>query len=131
MQLKLDNTNALASVEQIRQAIEVLKAQAAQMNEEQFRERLAEVHIASEDDEAPFLDELNADPDVEVAYARPIGDVLSEIEDGAKALFLASRGDPAKMAAAYAKAEAAETLRAALQTRLTDERFADQRESRQ
>jgi chromosome segregation protein len=37
-----------------------LKAQAAQMNEDQFRERLAEVHIASEADEAPFLDELNA-----------------------------------------------------------------------
>jgi chromosome segregation protein len=37
-----------------------LKAQAAQMNEEQFRERLAEVHVVSEDDEAPFLDELNA-----------------------------------------------------------------------
>jgi chromosome segregation protein len=37
-----------------------LKAQAAQMNEEQFRERLAEVHVLSEDDEAPFLDELNA-----------------------------------------------------------------------
>ena len=37
-----------------------LKAQAAQMNEEQFRERLAEVHVLSEVDEAPFLDELNA-----------------------------------------------------------------------
>ena len=37
-----------------------LKAQAAQMNEEQFRERLAEVRVVSEDDEAPFLDELNA-----------------------------------------------------------------------
>jgi chromosome segregation protein len=37
-----------------------LKAQAAQMNEEQFRERLAEVHVLGEDDEAPFLDELNA-----------------------------------------------------------------------
>jgi chromosome segregation protein len=37
-----------------------LKAQAAQMNEEQFRERLAEVHVLSEADEAPFLDELNA-----------------------------------------------------------------------
>jgi chromosome segregation protein len=37
-----------------------LKAQAAQMNEEQFRERLAEVHVVSEADEAPFLDELNA-----------------------------------------------------------------------
>jgi chromosome segregation protein len=37
-----------------------LKAQAAQMNEDQFRERLAEVHIIAEADEAPFLDELNA-----------------------------------------------------------------------
>ena len=37
-----------------------LKAQAAQMNEEQFRERLAEVRVLSEADEAPFLDELNA-----------------------------------------------------------------------
>jgi chromosome segregation protein len=37
-----------------------LKAQAAQINEEQFRERLAEVHVVSEADEAPFLDELNA-----------------------------------------------------------------------
>ena len=37
-----------------------LKAQAAQMNEEQFRERLAEVHVLTEADEAPFLDELNA-----------------------------------------------------------------------
>jgi chromosome segregation protein len=37
-----------------------LKAQAAQMNEEQFRERLAEVHVLSAEDEAPFLDELNA-----------------------------------------------------------------------
>ena len=37
-----------------------LKAQAAQINEEQFRERLAEVHVASEADEAPFLGELNA-----------------------------------------------------------------------
>jgi chromosome segregation protein len=37
-----------------------LKAQAAQMNEEQFRERLAEVHILSEEDEAPFADELSA-----------------------------------------------------------------------
>jgi chromosome segregation protein len=37
-----------------------LKAQAAQISEEQFRERLAEVHVASEADEAPFADELNA-----------------------------------------------------------------------
>ncbi|MBI5790208.1 MAG: chromosome segregation protein SMC [Rhodocyclales bacterium] len=37
-----------------------LKAQAAQLNEEQFRERLAEVRVVSEEDEAPFLDELSA-----------------------------------------------------------------------
>ncbi|MDP2826867.1 MAG: chromosome segregation protein SMC [Sulfuritalea sp.] len=37
-----------------------LKAQAAQINEEQFRERLAEVHVVSEEDEAPFADELAA-----------------------------------------------------------------------
>ena len=35
-----------------------LKAQAAQLNQEQYRERLAEVHVVSEADEAPFLDEL-------------------------------------------------------------------------
>jgi chromosome segregation protein len=37
-----------------------LKAQAAQINEEQFRERLAEVRVVSEEDEAPFADELAA-----------------------------------------------------------------------
>ncbi|KAF0163593.1 MAG: chromosome segregation protein [Rhodocyclaceae bacterium] len=37
-----------------------LKAQAAQINEEQFRERLAEVHVVSEEDEAPFAEELAA-----------------------------------------------------------------------
>jgi chromosome segregation protein len=37
-----------------------LKAQAVQINEEQFRERLAEVHVVNEADEAPFVDELNA-----------------------------------------------------------------------
>jgi chromosome segregation protein len=37
-----------------------LKAQAAQLNEEQFRERLAEVHVLSEEDEAPFAEELAA-----------------------------------------------------------------------
>jgi chromosome segregation protein len=37
-----------------------LKAQAAQMNEEQFRERLAEVHVVTEEDEAPFAAELAA-----------------------------------------------------------------------
>jgi chromosome segregation protein len=35
-----------------------LKAQASQLNEEQFRERLLEVHIVSEADEAPFVDDL-------------------------------------------------------------------------
>ncbi|MBN8473849.1 chromosome segregation protein SMC [Sulfuritalea sp.] len=37
-----------------------LKAQAAQLNEEQYRERLAEVRVVSEADEAPFLGELSA-----------------------------------------------------------------------
>ncbi|MDK9704370.1 MAG: chromosome segregation protein SMC [Sulfuritalea sp.] len=37
-----------------------LKAQAAQINEEQYRERLAEVHIVSEEDEAPYAEELAA-----------------------------------------------------------------------
>ncbi len=37
-----------------------LKAQAAQLNEEQLRERLAEVHVITEADEAPFADELAA-----------------------------------------------------------------------
>jgi chromosome segregation protein len=37
-----------------------LKAQAAQLSEEQFRERLAEVRIVSEEDEAPFQAELAA-----------------------------------------------------------------------
>jgi chromosome segregation protein len=37
-----------------------LKAQAAQLNEEQFRERLAEVKILSEEDEAPFAADLSA-----------------------------------------------------------------------
>ena len=35
-----------------------LKAQAAQINEEQFRERLAEVHVVTEEDEGPFAEEL-------------------------------------------------------------------------
>ena len=35
-----------------------LKAQAAQISEEQFRERLAEVHVLTEEDEAPFVGEL-------------------------------------------------------------------------
>ncbi|MCX7166802.1 MAG: chromosome segregation protein SMC [Rhodocyclales bacterium] len=37
-----------------------LKAQAVQINEEQFRERLAEAHVVTEADEAPFADELAA-----------------------------------------------------------------------
>jgi chromosome segregation protein len=35
-----------------------LKAQAAQLNEEQFRERLAEVHVLTEADELPFAEDL-------------------------------------------------------------------------
>ncbi|MCF8179477.1 MAG: chromosome segregation protein SMC, partial [Sulfuritalea sp.] len=37
-----------------------LKAQAAQINEEQYRERLAEVHIITDADEEPFAEELAA-----------------------------------------------------------------------
>ena len=37
-----------------------LKAQAAQLNEEQYRERLAEVHVVGEEDEAPFQADLAA-----------------------------------------------------------------------
>ncbi len=37
-----------------------LKAQAVQISEEQFRERLAEVHVVTEADEAPFADDLAA-----------------------------------------------------------------------
>ncbi|TRZ97250.1 MAG: chromosome segregation protein SMC [Rhodocyclaceae bacterium] len=37
-----------------------LKAQAVQINEAQFRERLSELHIVAEADEAPFADELAA-----------------------------------------------------------------------
>ncbi len=37
-----------------------LKAQAVQINEEQYRERLAELHVVTEADEAPFADELSA-----------------------------------------------------------------------
>ena len=37
-----------------------LKAQAVQISEEQFRERLAEVHVLTEADEAPFADDLAA-----------------------------------------------------------------------
>ena len=37
-----------------------LKSQAVQINEAQFRERLSELHIVTEADEAPFADELAA-----------------------------------------------------------------------
>ncbi len=57
-------------------------------------------------------------------------EVLSEIEEEAKAAFLVSRGDPDSLTAAYRKVEAVHTLRAALQTRLTDARVADQREQK-
>jgi chromosome segregation protein len=47
-------------VEPLREKITELKikAQAAQTNEEQYRDRLAEVHILTEADEAPFAEEL-------------------------------------------------------------------------
>ncbi len=38
-----------------------LKAQAAQLNEEQYRERLAEVHVLTEADEAQFAEDLAKD----------------------------------------------------------------------
>jgi chromosome segregation protein len=47
-------------VEPLREKINELrlKAQAAQLNEEQYRERLLEVHIATDEDEAAYADDL-------------------------------------------------------------------------
>jgi len=39
-----------------------LKAQAAQLNETQYQERLAEAHLLTEADEAPFADDLATNP---------------------------------------------------------------------
>ena len=55
-------------------------------------------------------------------------EVLAEIEKDARWAFLASGGDPAKMAAAYQQARAAETLRARLKAHVDAQRRADQRE---
>ena len=54
--------------------------------------------------------------------------VLDEIVEDAQRAFLASRGDPAALTAAYRKTEAVATLRAALQARLLDQAVADKRE---
>ncbi len=50
-----------------------LKAQAVQINEEQFRERLAEVHVVTEADEAPFAEELAAGGRRQAQGQRPAG----------------------------------------------------------
>ncbi len=55
--------------------------------------------------------------------------VLSEIEEAAQAAFLASRGDPALMTAAFDQVRAVATLRTALQARLDAQAFADKREN--
>ena len=57
-----------------------------------------------------------------------LAEVLTEIEEAAKAAFLASRGDPASLTAAFDKARAVQTLRDALETRLADQAVADKRE---
>ena len=59
-----------------------------------------------------------------------LGDVLTEIEEEAKAAFLASRGDPASLTAAFEKARAVSTLRQALQTRMDAAAIADKREQK-
>ena len=56
--------------------------------------------------------------------------VLTEIEEGAHRAFLASRGDPEALTAAFRKVEAVQTLRAALQARLDAALFADNREAK-
>lgn len=56
--------------------------------------------------------------------------LLSEIEEEATAAFLVSRGDPALLTAAFEKVRAVQTLRNALQTRLSDEAVADKREQK-
>ena len=56
-----------------------LKAQAAQISEEQFRERLAEVHVLTEEDEAPFLGELAGNLK-DSALAGEIARLTAEIE---------------------------------------------------
>lgn len=55
-------------------------------------------------------------------------EILSEIEAEATRLFLASGGNPASLTAAFEKARAVQTLRAALETRFADQTVADKRE---
>jgi chromosome segregation protein len=57
-----------------------LKAQAAQLNEEQFRERLAEVHVVSEEDEAPFAEELAAGKLRDNVLQAEIASLTAEVE---------------------------------------------------
>ena len=57
-----------------------LKAQAAQINEEQFRERLAEVHILTGEDEAPFADELAAGKLRDNVLQAEIASLTAEVE---------------------------------------------------
>ncbi|MDA8257404.1 MAG: chromosome segregation protein SMC [Betaproteobacteria bacterium] len=57
-----------------------LKAQAAQLNEEQFRERLAEVHVLSEEDEAPFAAELAAGKLRDNVLQAEIASLTAEVE---------------------------------------------------
>ena len=57
-----------------------LKAQAAQLNEEQFRERLAEVHVLTEEDEAPFTEELAAGKLRDNVLQAEIASLTAEVE---------------------------------------------------
>ena len=70
------------------------------------------------------------------AYARSLMDdarltgFLQGIEEQAQADFLASRGDPAALTAAWRKADAVQTLRAALQSAIDAQTVADHSEKR-
>ncbi|MCM2289728.1 MAG: chromosome segregation protein SMC, partial [Sulfuritalea sp.] len=57
-----------------------LKAQAAQLNEEQFRERLAEVHVVTEEDETPFAEELAAGKLRDNVLQAEIASLTAEVE---------------------------------------------------
>lgn len=54
--------------------------------------------------------------------------ILREIREEASNAFLSSGGDPARMAAAYEKVRAAETIEAALQIRMEAETFEQKKE---
>ena len=60
-----------------------------------------------------------------------VADLLNEIEMDAKAVLLASGGDPARLRDAWAIALIPQQVRARLQTRLANERDAAKREQRQ